>query len=398
MAGRWTTGAAPRRYLPGVGTPSVRPSALDVAAAAGVLAVAVLEATASEALSLTPSQAAALVLVAAPLAWRRVRPLTTLVLVCVGVSLSSSLAPEAEVVSTFAAIVLACWSVAAYRTRRGALAGLAVAIGFFVAGTVVDNLRDPGSRPLGDLLYVTVALSGAWATGRIVRRWRDLAATLAQRTVELEQEREWRARAAVAEERARIARELHDVVAHSVSVMVVQAAAAAEVLGCAPDRARAPLEQIQDTGRQAVLELRHLLGILRPGEEGEGSAPQPTLRDLDELVAGARAAGLHVDVQVDGTLRELPPGIGLTAYRIVQEALTNVVKHAGPTAAEVRVRHDAESLRIDVVDRGGRGEHVGSGTGMGLVGMRERVALYDGELDAGPDGAGGYAVRARLPL
>ena len=272
-------------------------------------------------------------------------------------------------------------------------------LAFFGVGGALDTLEDTGSRPIGDLVYVSVVLSSAWGVGRIVRSWRLQAATLAERTRELEQEREWRARAAVVEERTRIARELHDIIAHSVSVMVVQAAAAEEVLAREPERAREPLVRIQATGRQSVLELRRLLGVLRPEEEHGARSPQPTLRGLDALVDEARASGLEVEVEVEGQVRELSAGVELAAYRVVQEALTNVVKHAGRAAAQVRIRYGTGDLGIDVVDRGGttQVEHA-RGAGHGLVGMRERVSMYGGHLETGPVGDGGFAVRATLPL
>jgi signal transduction histidine kinase len=200
----------------------------------------------------------------------------------------------------------------------------------------------------------------------------------------------------VAEERARLARELHDVVAHAVSMVVVQAEAGAAA-GGPPDRVEEAFDAIADTGRTALAELRRLLGVLRsPGEAGPRE-PQPGVAQLEPLVESVRRAGLPVEVRVEGADRPLPPGVDLSAYRIVQEALTNSVKHAGPARASVLLRYGERDLELEVVDDG-RGPRTGSAAGHGLAGMRERTALLGGELDAGPAPGGGFTVRARLPL
>ena len=379
--------------------PVVRPPLVDALGALALLGLAMAEVLTTPDLRHRPALAALAVLVAVPVAWRRQRPAAVLGAVATGIFAGGVLAPEPDWVHPFAGLLVVCYSAAAYCERRAAVAGLLLPLAFFGIGTVLDNLEDPGSRPLGDLVFVSVVLTSAWGVGRIVRSWRLQAATLAARTRELEEEREWRARAAVAEERTRIARELHDIIAHSVSVMVVQAAAAEEVLAREPGRAREPLVRIQATGRQSVLELRRLLGVLRPEEEHDVRSPQPTLRGLDALVDEARASGLEVEVEVEGQVRELSAGLELTAYRVVQEALTNVVKHAGRAAAKVRIRYGTGDLSIDVVDHGGAAPAGrGRGAGLGLVGMRERVSLYGGHLETGPLGDGGFAVRATLPL
>lgn len=189
-------------------------------------------------------------------------------------------------------------------------------------------------------------------------------------------------------------------VAHSVSLMVVQAAAAEQMLATDPPRAREPIVRIQESGRQAVSELRRLLGILRPGEQEASLSPQPTLRDLPAMVERAAEAGLSAEAAIEGTVRDLGAGIELAAYRLVQEALTNALKHAGPTSARVVVRYGADRLDIEVINSAGpAGKHGASpnGTGHGLSGMPERLALYGGALDAGPC-EGGFAVRAHIPL
>ena len=212
-----------------------------------------------------------------------------------------------------------------------------------------------------------------------------------------ERERDLAAREAVVEERARIARELHDAIAHDVSMMVVQAGAERRVLNGSNDSTREVLGTIEQIGRGALTEMRRLVGMLR-SDDRDPLAPQPGLDDLPKLVAQVRAAGLPVDLRVEGEQRELPVGIELSAYRIVQEALTNALKHAGDAHAAVRVLYGADSLELEIVDDGtGARAPVASG-GHGLVGMRERVALYGGRFDAGSRPSGGFAIRVLLPI
>jgi len=216
-------------------------------------------------------------------------------------------------------------------------------------------------------------------------------------TVELEAERDARAHEAVTVERARIARELHDVVAHNISVMGVQAAAASRIMqGDEPDVRRA-LVAIETTGRATVDEMRRMLGILRRSDDELALAPQPSLRDLDALIEQVRAAGLDVDARIEGEPRALPAGLDLSAYRIVQEALTNALKYAAPAHVEVVVRYQENAIVLEVVDDGA-GSSGGRGTGNGLVGMRERVALFGGDLWAGKRAEGGWALHATLPV
>ena len=212
-----------------------------------------------------------------------------------------------------------------------------------------------------------------------------------------ERERDVAAREAVVEERARIARELHDVIAHHVSMIVVQAGAERRVLGDANASTREVLETVEQIGRGALTEMRRLLGMLR-GEANEPLTPQPGLDDVPTLVGQLREAGLPVELRIDGERRELPVGIELSAYRIVQEALTNALKHAGDARATVHVRYGADSLELEIADDGAGGITRASGGGHGLVGMRERVALYGGRLDASRRAEGGFVVRVRLPI
>ncbi|MEU1055083.1 sensor histidine kinase [Streptomyces sp. NPDC005876] len=256
-------------------------------------------------------------------------------------------------------------------------------------------------------VFQAVPFALAWVLGDSIRTRRAYFAQLEERAARLEKEREAQAKVAVAAERARIARELHDVVAHNVSVMVVQADGAAYVLDAAPDQAKKALETISSTGRQALAEMRRLLGVLRTGEHQEAGeyVPQPDVQQIEDLVEQCRGSGLPVDFKVEGTPRPLPSGVELTAYRIVQEALTNTRKHAGPDAgASVRLVYFDDGLGLLVEDDGKGAPHElyeeggFDGRGHGLIGMRERVGMVGGTLDAGPRPGGGFRISALLPL
>ncbi|MEU6122617.1 sensor histidine kinase [Streptomyces sp. NPDC047123] len=256
-------------------------------------------------------------------------------------------------------------------------------------------------------IFQIVPFALAWVLGDSIRTRRAYLAQLEERAARLEREREAQSKVAVAAERARIARELHDVVAHNVSVMVVQADGAAYVMDTAPDQAKKALETISGTGRQALAEMRRLLGVLRTGEPEESGeyVPQPDVEQLDELIEQVRTAGLPVDFKVEGTPRPLPSGVELTAYRIVQEALTNTRKHGGENAgASVRLVYFDDGLGLLVEDDGKGAPHElyedggADGSGHGLIGMRERVGMVGGTLDAGPRPGGGFRISALLPL
>jgi signal transduction histidine kinase len=210
-------------------------------------------------------------------------------------------------------------------------------------------------------------------------------------------EHEGRTAEAIADERARIARELHDVVAHAISVIVLQARGGRRMLGEHPEETRSALDAIERAGEQALGEMRRLLGMLRDTDERMALAPQPGLGRLEELAAEVGTAGLPVDVRVEGEPVDLPPGVDVSAYRIVQEALTNSLKHAGPARATVVVRYIPDALEVEVMDDG-RGNGAGVGSGHGLAGIRERVGAYGGDLEAGAHPEGGFRVRARLKL
>jgi signal transduction histidine kinase len=278
-------------------------------------------------------------------------------------------------------------------TRRERLAGAALAVATLA---IVVGLDPEGDWT--DFLTTGPTIGVAWLIGHIYRNNTTRTAELRERAERLEREREANARAAVAEERTRIAREMHDVVAHSLSVMVVQAEAAEEMLSLDPERARRPLSAVQETGRTALTELRRMLGVLREIDEGPDLAPQPGLAGLDDLVAHVREAGLPVTLRVEGEPRPLSPTGDLQAYRIVQEALTNALKHAGPARADVLVRYEASDLVIEVTDDGRGYDPNADGRGHGLIGMRERVAVCGGEMSAGRRAQGGFQVRARLPI
>jgi signal transduction histidine kinase len=324
--------------------------------------------------------------------------------------------PEASFAALFA--IVALWVVLAYGWSQGPFVGFLD----LLAGAFALGLYGRGRRPAivfaavlaalvahdvyawardliaaGDTVPAWLFLIAAYASGVAFQRRSLLAEVLADRADRAEGERELRAREAVADERSRIARELHDVIAHDVSVMVVQAQGAARVLEGDQPEVRDALAAIETTGRGAVDEMRRLLGVLRRTDEEIAFAPQPSLGELEALVAGVREAGLPVQLEVVGDPVALPPGVDLSAYRIVQEALTNALKHAGPARARVVVRYGADAVELEVSDDGA-GAPGAPGTGHGLVGMRERVALYRGELQAGRRREGGWALHARLPL
>jgi signal transduction histidine kinase len=331
------------------------------------------------------------------LAWRRRAPFAV-VLVGYAAALAGAAAgvSQHKPFSPIFAVFVSLYSLALYATPRRALAGLVFAAAC-VSGQIAYATHYGESYGGTDVGFIAVVLLAPWLAGKALRGRVVHVGMLERRAEQAEREREERVREAAREERARIARELHDVIAHSVSVMVVQASAAEEVLRRAPERAVEPIRAVQDTGRAALVEMARLLGMLRRGGEELGLAPQPGLDDLETLAAEVRAAGLPVDLRVEGEPRPLPLGVDLSAYRIVQEALTNARRHGGDARAVVTVRYAPEELELEVSDDGDGGGS-GTGGGHGLVGMRERVALFGGELEAGPSPGGGFRVRARLPV
>jgi signal transduction histidine kinase len=265
-----------------------------------------------------------------------------------------------------------------------------------VGSALIIVYNDPGQSD-GDFVFIPAVFALAWLAGFALRERGAEAAAAEKRAQEAEREREAAARVATAEERARIARELHDVVAHAVSVMVLQVGAVRHKLRDLPAEDSEALADVERAGRTALAEMRRLLGAMREhGSEAE-LEPQPGLADLDALVARVRSAGLPVRLDVEGEPVPLPRTLDLSAYRIVQEALTNVLKHAGATHAEVLVRHRPDALQLEIRDDG-RGPVNGGSPGHGLVGIRERVKLYGGEMNAGPVNGGGFLLRASLRL
>jgi signal transduction histidine kinase len=366
-------------------------------ALAGVLAVmAIVEIwgggslSPGERLALTPLVLAGI----ASLYWRRVAPLAVLACIAAVLGLSSLIVPPSgdDPISPAIALAVALYSVGAH--TAGARAWIGAAATLIVVFVVVAT--DPDSATVGSYIFFLLVFGGPWLAGRAIRHRRLSERQLERRAVAAEREREERARRAVAEERARIARELHDVVAHAISVIVLQARGGRRSLD-EPDDARRAFDVIESTGSQALAEMRRLLGLLRQGDEELGLAPQPSLSSLDSLAAQVTEAGLPVEVTIEGEARELPPGIDLSAFRIVQEALTNALKHAGPATASVVVRYGDDDLELDILDTG-PGDGSGDGGGHGLVGMRERANLYGGDVAAGRRAGGGFGVRVRLPL
>jgi signal transduction histidine kinase len=331
------------------------------------------------------------------LLWRRRAPLVMLLIAVavLGIQANFFHPPSQPPFSTFIILIVVFYSAAVYGDGRRAVIGAAIA--FVMEILVLDIPRFLAGENPDDIMPAWVIYLIFWLVGRTIRQRRLQAVELGDRATRLEIEREEHARAAVAEERSRISRELHDVVAHSVSVMVVQAQAAQRLLEGEQREARQALGSIETTGRQALTEMRRLLGILRRADEELALAPQPSLKHLNALVERTREAGLPVELSVEGDAGSLPPGVDLTAYRIAQEALTNVRKHAGPARARVVVRRRDDGIELEITDDGpGTGKDDGSG--QGLIGMRERVALYGGTLESGKRSGGGYLVRAKLPV
>ncbi len=362
-----------------------RPPLLDIAIALILFAVGVAEvlgATIAEdvvegsaALNL-----AAVALTTLPLAFRREAPFVVAVVVLGAFAGRALAGPPLEIYPPAVASLVAIYSVAAYGTLRDALASFALlALALAVAAD-----RGSGGDAAPELVPSLILAAGVLAVGRVARIRHD-------RALAVERGAERRA----AEERERLARELHDAVSHSLASIVMQAGGAQDVLDRDPGRAAVALGAIERTAREGLGEMRRLLGLL--DDDSAPREPQPGLSRLDELVAGAREAGLDVRAAVEGPPRHLPPGVDLSAYRIVQEALTNAMKHAGPCSAEVVVRYRADALELEISDDGD-GAAVAPGSGRGLAGMRERAGVLGGQLTAGPGADGrGFRVHARLP-
>lgn len=324
------------------------------------------------------------------LLWRRSRPLIVLV-VTLTASLVWDVIRYAEGPSL--AILISLYGVGRYiDDERTSPLSLAAALILAVANDLIE------SEPVSVIGLSLALVLLAWYLGRRVRGRREYLALLEERAEYLERERAAEAQRAVDAERTRIARELHDLVAHRVSMMTVQAGAAQTVAATDPARALRAMAAVEEAGREALDELRQVLGVLRADRDREGLAPTHGLRDIPGLVAEMKSAGMDVSLSADGVPNDLPARVDLASYRIVQEALTNVLKHSGPDArAQVRLSSDDEMLTIEVTDRGS-GVSTLPGSGQGLVGMRERAALLGGSFEAGPRPGGGFRIMARLPL
>jgi signal transduction histidine kinase len=344
------------------------------------------------------------VLATGAVAWRRPWPVWALAVQLVSVLVSTAFGGDLaeNPFSPFLAVIVVMYGVGSYAPRVWSYFGVGIGVlGMILINLVGDTPTDAGSYVGTTLLAVVLP----WAAGRAVKEWAQRALELERVNQALKAEQEQRALLAVADERSRIARELHDVVAHSISVMVVQAEGARRMMDRDPKRAIAALDQIEGTGRAALIEMRRLLGVLRKERDSAVRTPQPGTGTLDMLVDRAQEAGLDVRVAIDGERKTLPAGIDVSVFRIIQEALTNALKHAGPTRADVLLTYHPDSIEVEIVDTGivngyEPPESDGENPQHGLLGMKERVSLYGGEIMTGPceDGRDGYRVWARIPL
>jgi signal transduction histidine kinase len=362
-----------------------RPQPADAALAAGLAALVLWEILTTDVTGPPAVLIPAALATTLPLAWRRSAPLPVTAVIAAAVIAQALLdrseqSPQTPII----ALLILAFSIGVYADTSESRIGLALLLSALIV-----------SAP-DDFVVMGPVHVAAWGAGRLVRRRQLEAEASRARAAELERERDL-ARAAAADERTRIARELHDVVAHNVSLMVMHAGAERIARPDAPAATRETLEAIERTGREALIEMHRLLEVVRAEDEQLALAPQPGLAGLERLAEQVRAAGLPVDVRIDGEPRELPPGVDISAFRIVQESLTNALKHAGPAQAQVRLRYDARGLEIEVSDDGA-GPDAANGGGHGLAGMRERGAVYGGELTAGARPGGGFSVRARLPF
>ena len=378
--------------------PRLVPS-IVVDGALAVLLFLLVEASADPIQRIAPLSVAIVLFETVPLAFRRRAPASVLLLVAVALLAHLLIGFHNSFFDTFAGAV-ALYSVAAYRTRSISvvfLGLLPLALGI----ALVVDWHNRGEVSLIDVPYNLLLFVTAWVLGDALQTRRAYALQLEERERILTRERQERAKAALAEERARIARELHDIVAHSVSVMVLQANAGERIASSRPEQAVEHLAAIQTIGRQALAELRRLLGVLRGGGDSDDARePQPRLADVEKLVEQARRSGLDAAIRVEGDGDSLPEAVQLQAYRVVQEALTNTLRHAGASRALVTIRCSPRDLELEVIDDGRSSAQpaVEARAGLGLIGMRERVHLYGGELETGPRPEGGFRVHARFSL
>ena len=330
-----------------------------------------------------------------PLAIRRIRPVVAVAAIAVGLSVLYALVPLYVLFyGTFVPIALAGFSVARHARVRDAYAGA----GWLALSVLAVTVFEPDQRTAGSLVFNIGGLALAWLAGRALAVFERRAADGRRRAVEAEVAAATMAMSAVLEERTRIARELHDIVAHAVSLIVVQAGAAEPEVEENPAFAREALQAIRSTGAGALAEMRRMVAMLREDDEPDLLSPQPGVQRLPDLLAQTSAGGLPATLQIEGAARPLPSGLDLAVYRIVQEALSNVRRHASASRAEVRLAYHPDRLCLDVTDDGvGAASDLRTG-GHGLVGMRERARLYGGTLDASGVPGAGFTVRAELPL
>ncbi len=373
---------------------------------AGVLtALLVAELLAHDDAELARSIPAALV-AGAGLSLRRRVPVIGFLLVAAGLPLVVVSAPEfdGESLSFVVVYIAAHYSVGRWARGRQAVVAAALVVASMVAfalGDAAANDQGVDDIALGSIAFTIVFVGGPWAAGLAIRLRKEREAVLDSENRRLAEEQEEAARRAVAEERSRIARELHDVVSHAISVTVLQARGARRVLDADPAAVRSALDAIERTNTSALGDMRRLLAVLRdtePGaDDGQEMSPQPSLANLEQLIERVKQAGLPVDLAVVGAAGSVPPGVDLSAYRIVQEALTNALKHSTDGTARVELAYADDALEVTVADNGQPANGATTGSGHGLIGIRERVAVVGGEVTAGPLPGGGFRVSARLP-
>jgi signal transduction histidine kinase len=391
---------ATRRWMP---DPRVL---VDLAVAAVIVVLAVFDVASASSHRLAgerPADGFAYALVIAgsvSLVWRRRVPITVLAIVC-AVVIAYWVRDHGALLSIIGLPALYAVAVHAERRRRAWWA-LAVGVVAFMVVASLTVLDLPEGFAYLQALSMVAFLIGAIAAGVVIRNRERIFVDTERRAAEAEQDRLAEAERAVVRERSRIAREMHDVVAHGMSVVAVQAAAGREIVYVNPDKAAEVFARIETVGRESLAELRRMLGVLRDTPDADASlSPQPGIADVAAAVEQARATGAATELVIEGRQRTLAPGIELAAFRIVQEALTNVRKHAGATAAAtVRISYDSHDIVVEVSDDGlgAATSLAGAGTGHGLIGMRERVEIYGGEFTSGPRRGGGYVVRATLPV
>jgi signal transduction histidine kinase len=363
------------------------PPPVDIAIAAAFVLFSVAEALFSPAVTSPVLHVVLAGAAMAALAWRRSFPVGVAAVV-VGIDLVIN--PEQQF-STLLSLVLVCYTIGAETEPPRSYAGLALVVLPFVGVSVREGLVP------SDVAAALVFLVGPWTVGAAVRQRVARTEEAVARADRLEREQKEQAAAAAAEERTRIARELHDIVSHSISVVTIQTQAVRRRLGPEHAKEAEDLAAVEATAREALAEMRRLFGVLRSDGEAASLTPQPGLHELDRMIAQVRGSGLDVDLEVTGERYDLPPGVDLAAYRIVQEGLTNALRHSGADHARVMLRYGPGRLDIVVEDDGKGLAEVATG-GHGLVGVRERVALYDGKVDVGPGPSGGVRLAASLPV